>query len=84
MWYKLVMKEIPVSELKTNISAVIEDVRKTRKPVRVTRRGRPIAEIVPVNGEKKSWLGSMQGRAEVLGDIVGPIGPINARGMRSR
>jgi len=80
------MREIPVSKLKTNFSAIMEDVRKTRKPVRVTRRGRPIAEIVPVKKEekRKSGLGCMIGRMEIVGDIVGPIGAFDNWDYRTR
>ena len=71
----MIMREIPVSKLKATCLAVVEDVRKTRKPIRVTRYGRPVAEIVPIPvGKRKSWLGCMKGSMEIVGDIVGPIG----------
>ncbi|MGZ4829385.1 MAG: type II toxin-antitoxin system prevent-host-death family antitoxin [Candidatus Angelobacter sp.] len=68
------MKESPVSKFKANCSARIEQVRKTRRPIRITRRGKAIAEIVPVpSGKGANWLGSMKGTAEILGDIVSPV-----------
>jgi hypothetical protein len=68
------MREIPISKFKSTCLAVIEDVRKTRKPVRITRFGKPVAEVVPPTPEKsKSWLGCMAGTFEIDGDIVGPI-----------
>jgi prevent-host-death family protein len=68
------MKQIPVSQFKANCSALVEQVRKTRRSIQITRRGKVIAEIRPLPSEKrKNWLGSMKGTAEILGDIVSPI-----------
>ena len=67
------MREIAISKFKATCLGVIEDVRKTRTPVRVTRFGRPVAEIVPVSAAPKGWLGSMRGEMEIVGDIVAPV-----------
>ena len=42
--------------------------------VRIARRGKPMAEIVPpsVVEDRTSWIGSMQGSGETLGDIISP------------
>ena len=73
------MKEVAVSEFKAKCLGLIEEVRKTRKPIRLTRFGQPVAELVPASPEKrpKRWLGSMAGTAEILGDIVGPTGSLD-------
>lgn len=69
------MEEIAISKLKATCLAVLENVRRTRKPIRVTRFGQPIGEIVPPKAEpKRSWLGCMRDTAEVDNDIGGPIG----------
>ena len=70
------MKEIAVSEFKAKCLGLIEEVRKTRKPIRLTRFGQPVAELVPAAPKKsaKRRLGTMAGTAEILGDIVGPTG----------
>jgi len=69
------MEDIAISEFKAKCQALLERVRKTRKPIRVTRFGIPVAEIIPppLAGERGNWLGSMAGTAEVLGDIVSPV-----------
>ena len=69
------MEEIAVSRFKATCPSVLERVRKTRKPVLVTRYGEPLAEIMPPprRMRRSRWLGSMAGTAEILGDIVGPI-----------
>lgn len=68
------MKEIAISEFKAKCLGLLEQVRKTRKPIRVTRFGEPVAEVVPPSASKGTGrkLGSMAGTAEILGDIVGP------------
>jgi prevent-host-death family protein len=68
------MKEVAISEFKAKCLGILEEVRKTRKPIRVTRFGKPVAEVVPPSPEKPTGrrLGSMAGTVQILGDIVGP------------
>jgi prevent-host-death family protein len=71
------VKEVPISEFRTKCLALIERVRRTRKPLRVTRRGKPIVDIVPTTAikpvmDRAKWIGSMKGTVRILGDIVSP------------
>jgi prevent-host-death family protein len=69
------MEEISISEFKAKCLAILERVRKTRKPVRITRFGKPVAEVVapsPVK-DRAEWIGSMMGQMEILGDIISPV-----------
>lgn len=68
------MEEIPISKFKARCLALLERVRRTRTPLRVTRFGKPIAEVVPASTPEapKSWLGSLAGTGEVRGDIISP------------
>ena len=70
------MKEVAISEFKAKCLGMLEQVRKTRKPIRITRFGVPVAEIVPPSTQPrpKSWLGCMAGTIKIVGDIVGPTG----------
>ena len=69
------MREIAISKFKATCLAVLEEVRRTGEPVRITRFGRPVAEVVPARAPKPaSWLGSMAGAVEIVGDISGPVG----------
>ncbi|MFZ0816624.1 MAG: type II toxin-antitoxin system Phd/YefM family antitoxin [Candidatus Sulfotelmatobacter sp.] len=68
------MKTISVSEFKAKCLGLIEQVDKTRQPLRITRHGRPIAELVPASPDRKrKFLGDMAGTVEILGDIVSPV-----------
>ena len=68
------MQEIAISKFKATCLEVLERVRKTRRPILVTRFGKPIAEVKPPSAQKDAtdWLGSMAGTARIRGDIVSP------------
>lgn len=68
------MEEIAISKFKATCLAVMEQVGRTKRPVRVTRFGVPVAEIVPPSVPQRpaNWLGSMAGTGKILGDIIAP------------
>jgi prevent-host-death family protein len=68
------MQEIAISEFKAKCLAVLEQVRATKKPIRITRFGKPVAEVVPPTAveDRKSWIGSMKDTMKITGDIVSP------------
>jgi prevent-host-death family protein len=67
------MREVTISEFKANCSSLLNLVQKTKLPLRVTRFGKPIAEIVPPAPKPSTdWIGSMKDTIEILGDIVSP------------
>jgi prevent-host-death family protein len=68
------MEEIAISKFKATCLAVLERVRKTRKPVLVTRFGEPVAEVGPPSHKpkKKHFLGGMVGTGRVVGNVVSP------------
>ena len=69
------MREVAISEFKAKCLALLEQVRRTKRPIRVTRFGKPVAEVVPPSpsAAASDWLGSMSDTTEILGDIVSPI-----------
>jgi prevent-host-death family protein len=70
----MVMKEVAISEFKAKCLAILEQVHKTKKPILVTRFGKPVAEVVPpsVATAPRDWMGSMKDTIQILGDIVSP------------
>lgn len=68
------MEELAISKFKATCLAVLHRVRHTRKPVRITRFGTPIAEIVPPTSPPSPthWLGALTGTATIRGDLVSP------------
>lgn len=68
------MREIAISKFKATCLAVLDEVQRTGAPIRVTRFGRPIAEVVPPRPTRPdSWLGCMKDSLDVSGDIQGPV-----------
>jgi prevent-host-death family protein len=69
------MESMPVSKFKATCLAVLQRVKRTGRPVLVTRFGQPVAEVIPPRrrASRSDWLGSMAGSAEITGDVVGPV-----------
>ena len=69
------MEEIAISKFKATCLEVLERVRRTRKPILVTRFGEPVAEVAPpsISGRKGKRSGAMVGTARIKGDIVSPV-----------
>ncbi len=70
------VETMPISEFKATCLSVLERVRRTGAPIIITRRGEPIAEIVPpsIATIGTGWLGAMRATATIAGDLVDPIG----------
>ena len=67
------MKQIPAGTFKARCLAVMKDVQTTGEPVTITKRGKPLVRLVPVEKETTGLLGSMQGKVKIIGDIESPI-----------
>jgi len=63
-----------ISEFKATCLKVLDQVRKTGKPVLVTRRDQPMALVVPPPPPepRPGWLGAFAGTAHIIGDVVSP------------
>jgi len=72
------MREIAISEFKAKCLSLLNEVNKTKKPIRILRRGKPVAEVVPPSTTRRHRkLGKMAGTVKILGDIVSPIIDLN-------
>ena len=69
------MKTMAAGTFKARCLRVMDDVRATREPVTITKKGRPVAKLVPVDTPAKDVFGCMRGRVEIVGDIVEPAVP---------
>jgi prevent-host-death family protein len=70
----MVVREIAISEFKAKCLALLEQVRLTKQPIRVTRFGKPVAEVIPPLSvtARADWIGSMKGSIEIVGDMISP------------
>lgn len=71
------MKTISASEFRTRCSAVVNEVYRTREPVLITRRGKPVARLVPA-GKPGKFIGRLEGIFKIVGDIESPVVPPEA------
>jgi prevent-host-death family protein len=69
------LEETAISKFKATCLATLQRVRKTRRPIRVTKCGEPVADVLPAapKPSQKSGLGSMAGTVRIKGDITGPV-----------
>jgi len=69
------IREIAISKFKARCLSLLEEVSKTKTPLRVTRRGEAIADVIPTSSEaeQRSWIGSLSGSIDILGDIISPV-----------
>jgi len=63
-------RTIPAGKFKAECLRLIDRIEKTRESSIVTKRGRPVVEVVPV---QVSVPKSLRGSVTFQGDIAGPI-----------
>jgi prevent-host-death family protein len=69
------MKTIAAAEFKARCLSLMEDVRSTREPIVITKRGKPVAKLVPAEAPKKEFIGSLKGVFRIVGDLESPAVP---------
>jgi prevent-host-death family protein len=72
------VKTIPAGQFKAKCLNVMDRVCETREPVLITKRGKPVAKLVPVDAEKDGFIGRLKGVIASVGDIESPIEPPEA------
>jgi prevent-host-death family protein len=65
-------KTIPAGTFKARCLAIMDEVAAKRQAVIITKRGKPVAKLVPVEKEKDDIFGFFKGKGKILGDIVSP------------
>jgi prevent-host-death family protein len=69
------MEEVAISEFKAKCLAILQKVEKTKQPIRITRHGKPVADIIPTAPlvmDRAAWIGSMRDTMKIYGDIIEP------------
>ncbi|MBF8287161.1 MAG: prevent-host-death family protein, partial [Candidatus Rokubacteria bacterium] len=67
------MKTMPAGEFKARCLRVMEEVKKYRTPVVITKKGRPVAKLVPPDEPATDVFGCLAGSARIVGDIETPV-----------
>lgn len=74
----VVMKTMAAGKFKAQCLKVIDRVNVTREPVVITKKGRPIAKLVPADPPREDIFGCLAGTIEIVGDIESPVEPPEA------
>ena len=69
------MKSIAAGEFKARCLSLMDDVQRTRRTVVITKRGKPVAQLVPVPAAKDDFIGRLKGKIRIVGDIESPVVP---------
>jgi prevent-host-death family protein len=67
------MKKMAAGTFKVHCLKVMDEVQSKRESVLITKRGKPVAKLVPVGNEKDDIFGFLKGKITILGDVVSPI-----------
>ena len=65
------MESLSVSKFKATCLAVLQDVSKQKKRVLITKRGKPIAEVIPYDPDKKDI--PLEDTIIFMDDIISPV-----------
>jgi len=72
------MKTMAAGEFKAKCLKVMDRVNKTREPILITKKGRPVAKLVPADTTSDDFLGSLAGVMQIVGDVESPVEPPEA------
>jgi prevent-host-death family protein len=64
---------IGATEFKARCLELMDLVAATGNPVVITKRGRPLVRLVPVEQRPRSIVGALRGHVRVRGDIISPL-----------
>lgn len=66
---------MPAGQFKAKCLKVMDQVRRTHETVVITKFGRPVAKLVPIEGKSRELpFGFLRDSVMVRGDIVAPTG----------
>jgi prevent-host-death family protein len=66
------MKTMAAGAFKVHCLKVMDEVQAKRQAVLITKRGKPVAKLVPVEQEKDDIFGFYKGKIKINGDVVSP------------
>lgn len=66
------MKKMAAGEFKVHCLAVMDEVCSKRETVIITKRGKPVAKLVPADRDADDIYGFLAGKGSITGDVVSP------------
>ena len=67
-------EHMQAGKFKAECLKVMDRVKRTKKKIVITKRNKPVAQLVPIDEREATLFGAMKGTVHILGDIVAPIG----------
>jgi prevent-host-death family protein len=67
------MRKMAAGSFKVHCLAVMDEVQSKREAVLITKRGKPVAKLVPADKETDDIFGFLAGKGKVTGDVVSPV-----------
>ena len=68
--------QISAGKFKAQCLRIMDEVRSTREPVLITKRGQPLAKLVPAEKTYDDFIGRLEGEIKIVGDIESPVVPL--------
>jgi prevent-host-death family protein len=65
------LSQIPAGQFKARCLAILDDVQRQRRGVVITKRGKPVARLVPV--EDPDGGDALRGSVLYEGDLISPL-----------
>jgi prevent-host-death family protein len=66
------MKKIAAGKFKAECLALMDEVQAKRQPILITKHGKPVAKLTPVDQEKDEIFDLLKDKITITGDIVSP------------
>ncbi len=66
------MKKMAAGVFKANCLAVMDEVQSKRVTVVITKHGKPVAKLVPIESKRDDIFGFLRGKIKITGDTVSP------------
>ncbi|MGB7600398.1 MAG: type II toxin-antitoxin system Phd/YefM family antitoxin [Candidatus Sulfotelmatobacter sp.] len=66
------MKKMAAGKFKVHCLAVMDEVQAKRESVLITKRGKPVAKLVPADDNTNDFYGFFVGKGKIVGDVVAP------------
>ncbi len=66
------MKKIAAGSFKVHCLSIMDEVHATREAVLITKRGKPVAKLVPAGEQEDDIYNFLAGKGTITGDVVAP------------
>ena len=63
----MTMKEIGAAKFKEHCLAILDEV--DEDGIVITKRGQPVAKLIPIHAESTALIGSLRDRLSITGDV---------------